>query len=109
MCHKSKARWKFHLGEFTVSHVQDRGRPVKEQLAMLRGAEGVAAEVTIRGCSHVMSAKNVGDPSSPPPLVSQKPEIGLPPFPLVRKNQKSGNPPFPPFQKSYFVTLHFNR
>ena len=56
----------------------------------------------VRGCSHIMSAKNWG----PRPLVSTKSEIGLPPPPVVRRNWKLGNPPPSlPCQKSYFVAL----
>ena len=49
---------------------------------------------SVRDCSPMMSAKNGGIWSPPPPLVSQ--------------NQQLANPPSPPCQKkSYFVALQF--
>ena len=42
----------------------------------------------IRGCSHIMSAKNEGVQTPPSPLVSQKSENGLPPSPPCQKNSE---------------------
>ena len=46
----------------------------------------------------------MGGPDPPPPLVIQKPEIGLPPPPLLdRKNLKLANPP-PPLVINHILT-----
>ena len=59
----------------------------------------------VRGCSHIISAKNGGFKTPSPHLVSQKSEI----FPLLshpsHKKSEIGQPLFFPCQKSYFIAF----
>ena len=60
----------------------------------------------VRGCSHIMSAKNWGSKPPLPPLSAKNQKLAYPPPPpLVRKNQKLANPPSPP---SYHMLSHSN-
>ena len=60
--------------------VLDR-RDILEEEDKSQQSSTAAVGASLRGCSHIMSAKNGGVQTPPPPLVSQKSEIGLPPLP----------------------------
>ena len=55
----------------------------------------------------MMSAKNGGLQTLPPPLISQNQKLAYPPSPLSEKNQKMASRPYPPRQKLHLVALYF--
>ena len=61
--------------------------------------------IGIRGCSQILSAKNGGVQTPPPPLAAKNLKLAYSPPSFVRKILKWAKPPFPPCQKSYFVAL----
>ena len=51
-----------------------------------------------------MSAKNGGVQTPPPPLVSQKSEIGLPPLPPLSEKIRNWLTPPPPLVRNHILT-----